>query len=107
MDCKQFVKRIPDFLMRDMDYNDLKQFCSHAKSCENCKEELTIQFLVSEGITHLETGDAFDLNKELDSRMREASGLLSLFEGKRKKALSLQFVGLLFLVASVITVAVL
>jgi len=105
MDCKQFVKRIPDFLMRDMDYHDLKQFCTHAKTCDNCKEELTIQFLVSEGITHLEAGDAFDLNKELDSRMGESTLMLKLFEGNRKKAMFLQMIGFLFLTASVVIIA--
>lgn len=72
MDCKEFEKNIPNFIDRKLDYFELKEFDGHLKQCENCKEELVIQFLVSEGMQRLEEGDAFDLQKELDARISEA-----------------------------------
>ena len=71
LECKDFERQIPDFIGRKMKYRALKQFYDHILSCSDCKEELTIQFLVTEGINHLEEGDAFDLNRELSKRMDE------------------------------------
>lgn len=72
MDCKEFEKLIPDFIQQKLEYLDLKRFCGHVRECAECKEELVIQFLVSEGMARLEEGDAFDLNRELDKRLAEA-----------------------------------
>ena len=72
MDCKEFEKLIPEFIEGKLDYPTLKKFSEHMEQCEDCKEELTIQFLVTEGIQRLEDGSAFDLQKELSARMAEA-----------------------------------
>lgn len=72
MDCKEFEKLIPDFFERKMDFLTLNQFNQHMKECSECKEELTIRFLVTEGIQRLEEGDAFDLQKELGQHLEES-----------------------------------
>ena len=72
MDCGKFEKMIPAFLNDALKYKDLKQFLKHVDTCSECREELTIQVLVSEGMARLEEGSAFDLQKELDRRMEEA-----------------------------------
>ena len=72
MNCKEFEKMIPNFLNRQMDYKELKSFSEHMDSCLECREELTIQVLVSEGMVRLEEGSAFDLQKELAKRIQEA-----------------------------------
>lgn len=72
MDCKEFEKKIPAFVANNLEYKDLKKFLKHAENCEECREELTIQVLVSEGMARLEEGSAFDLQQELKHRMEEA-----------------------------------
>lgn len=72
MRCKEFEKLIPDYLNRNMNYSTLKRFTEHLECCEKCKEELTIKFLVTEGIQRLEDGSAFDLKAELNGRLNEA-----------------------------------
>ena len=72
MECKEFEKKISDFIKRKMDYVTLKSFAEHVEKCPKCKEELTIQFLIDEGLVRLEEGSAFDLNHELRVRMAEA-----------------------------------
>ena len=74
MDCKEFEKLIPDFFAGKLDYPTLKRFCDHMEKCAECKEELTINFLVTEGIHRLEDGNAFDLQAELEQRLSEARG---------------------------------
>ena len=72
MDCKEFEKLIPEFIDRKMNYSTLNKFNEHMKQCENCKEELVIQFLVTEGMQSLEEGDSFDLQKELNERLQSS-----------------------------------
>ena len=71
MDCKEFERLIPDFISNNLDYSTLKSFINHMEKCKDCKEELIIRFLVSEGIQHLEDGITFDLQSELDKRLEE------------------------------------
>lgn len=80
MDCKEFEKIIPGFIGRKLDYPTLKGFHEHMEQCENCHEELVIQFLVFEGIQRLEDGDAFDLQKELQCRLEESERKIRFHE---------------------------
>lgn len=72
MICKETEKMIPLFLEDDLDTDDLKAFLEHIERCEECREELTIQFLVTEGMARLETGSVFDLKNELKTLMDNA-----------------------------------
>ena len=69
MDCKQIQRRIPAFLRNELKKRELIRFLKHMETCEECKEELTIQYLSSEGILRLEEGLTFDLDRELSEYM--------------------------------------
>ena len=71
MNCKEFEARIPDFLDDKLNKKQAKEFFSHMQTCESCKEELRIQYLIKEGTLRLEDGDSFDLNKELDLKIEK------------------------------------
>ena len=81
MTCKEIEKIIPSFLNDDLDTDDLREFMDHIVNCEECMEELSIQFLVLEGMARLESGNVFDLQNELKHRMEEAQHILMLREG--------------------------
>lgn len=81
MTCRECEKQIPDFIGRKMDYLKSKRFTEHVDACENCHEELVIQFLIQEGMIHLEEGDVFDLQGELRERMEEAHLKVRINEG--------------------------
>lgn len=81
MTCKEFEKLIPDFVAKKLDYLTLKEFYAHMQSCEDCKEELTINFLVKDGLQKLENGDAYDLQKEWGNRVDETKRSLVRNEG--------------------------
>lgn len=72
MECREFEKHIADFITKKMDYPTLKRFYEHAEQCAECREELNIQFLVTEGMQRLEKGSTFDLQSELEQRLEEA-----------------------------------
>ena len=63
---------IPAFLAGKLGSRELKHFLVHVEGCEDCMEELTIQYLVMTGAAILEEGNSFDLRKELDSLLEEA-----------------------------------
>lgn len=69
MNCKEYEKLIPEYIGHQMNFQLLKEFCEHTDTCDNCREELQIQFLVSAGMARLEEGDSFDLQKELGEGM--------------------------------------
>ena len=70
--CKEFERLIPGFIARKLDFPTLSGFYEHWEACDECKEELSIQYLVREGMQRLEEGSAFDLQSELDQRLEEA-----------------------------------
>lgn len=72
MDCKEEEKMIPAFLQDDLDSKELKQFISHIEDCPECTEELSIQFLVSEGLERLEAGNNFNLQNALTMKLEDA-----------------------------------
>ena len=72
MDCKDFENLISDFIADRLNYQTLKDFCRHVEHCEDCREELNIQFLVIESLRRLEDGRAFDLQQELNHRLEES-----------------------------------
>ncbi len=71
MNCKEFEHLIPKFLDKTMDFRTMREFHAHMDSCSACREELSIQFLVREGLKHLEDDGAFDLQQELENRLAE------------------------------------
>lgn len=83
MECKQIEKWIPQFLSDELYMEELRQFLEHIESCEECREELTIEFLVSEGLVRLEAGAVFDLQKELADRIAGAQRQLHFRENVR------------------------
>lgn len=81
MNCKETEKMIPVFLQDDLDNRELEQFINHIKDCPECIEELSIQFLVSEGLERLEAGNNFNLQHALESRIRSAEHEIKVHKG--------------------------
>ncbi|MCD7726580.1 MAG: zf-HC2 domain-containing protein [Clostridiales bacterium] len=72
MDCKEAEKKIPYFLQDELEGRKLADFVEHIEGCPECKEELSIQFLVAEGMEQLEKGDTFNLQEALLMKMEYA-----------------------------------
>jgi len=103
MDCKEFERKIPSFLQNTMDYESMEAFHKHMSECENCKEELSIQFLVSEGFDYLEKSDAFNLDAELNGRI-EASRRSHHRKGVALDMFQWILTGILFAIGAVLIV---
>ncbi len=70
MNCREFESYIPAFIDKKLDFKTMEEFREHYETCSECREELSIQFLVTVGIRHLDNDDDdFDLDAELKKRM--------------------------------------
>ena len=101
MNCDAAQKLIPEFLDDDLDNQELADFIEHIESCPECKEELTIQFLVKVGMQRLEDGNTFNLKAELDMLLRDARKKLL---GRRYLVLTSYILELLVLALAAATV---
>ncbi len=102
MNCKEYEKLIPEYLAHKMSFQTLKEFMGHTEACENCKEELQIQFLVSAGMARLEEGDSFDLQRELADGMASVHRELQRHERLQKAGFVLEILVALGILAAVI-----
>lgn len=66
MECKEVQKNITAFLNGELTGKGAEKFLHHIEECSECREELSIQYLVREGTARLESGGSFDLSKDLD-----------------------------------------
>lgn len=106
MDCKEFERLIPEFINQEMDFRTLIRFREHIDRCDNCREELVIQFLVTEGIARLEEGDAFDLQNELDRRMEEADRKIRFHSSFLRAGLFMEVMAMLAILGVVLWIII-
>ena len=103
MDCKETERMIPLFLEDNLDNQEMQEFLIHVNSCEDCREELTIQFLISVGLKRLEDGNTFNLAGELEQKLRDAGHKMKVRSSLQWSALVLQ---VLVVIALIILIAV-
>ena len=72
MDCKEVQRNITAFLEEELHGKSAETFLDHISQCTECKEELSIQYLVREGMVRLEDGGSFDLSKDLDIMIEQS-----------------------------------
>lgn len=57
------------FLENKLDVDTAREFILHVRSCKECMDELTIEYLISGGIQELENTDDIDVRMELEKRL--------------------------------------
>lgn len=93
MECKEVQKKIHNFIDDELDSKESLDFIEHIRNCPNCKEELSIEFLVITGLQRLDSAEAFDLQKELNDKIKtnEENAM------KRRKMSRIGFLFIIFL----------
>lgn len=69
MDCKEAQRWIPLFLKGELNRDTEYQLVEHITSCSECMEELTVEYLLLEGINRLENDEDIDVQSELEDRL--------------------------------------
>ncbi len=107
LDCKDYEKLIPDFLADKLDSETAEKFIAHIESCQECMEEVSIQFLITEGMNRLEQGDTFELKKELGILIEENKDWIYWMKCRRFVQYSSVFIGLCAITAILCMVVIL
>ncbi|MCR5303086.1 MAG: hypothetical protein K6E33_00875 [Lachnospiraceae bacterium] len=61
---------MPGFLDETIREDRLNAFLDHIEGCPDCREELSIRILISEGLPSLEKEASFNLNDVFDSKVK-------------------------------------
>lgn len=104
MTCKDVEKLIPIFIKDELNYRELEQFIDHIETCPDCKEEMSIQFLVTEGMVRLEDGSAFDLNWELKNLMEVSKAKIRVHKGIQYLGIGLEIAALVVILAVILVI---
>jgi len=104
MTCKDVEKLIPIFIKDELNYRELEQFIDHIETCPDCKEEMSIQFLVTEGMVRLEDGSAFDLNWELKNLMDVSKAKIRVHKGMQYLGIGLEIAALVVILAVILVI---
>lgn len=89
MDCMTFRKLIGPYMNDELDSETLNDFLIHLESCNECKDELEINFIVTRGIEILDD-DKGDYN--LSNAFTKTTDSMNKFIRKRKNIMRLSFV---------------
>lgn len=62
MVCREWQRKIPDFLNNSMELKEQQKFIAHVKECQDCYEELEIMYMLAEGLAELEKENDVSFN---------------------------------------------
>ncbi len=69
MECREAQRCVQAFLKDELDRRTAEKFVEHVQDCDECMEELTIEYLLLEGISRLENADDIDVRSELEEKL--------------------------------------
>ena len=99
MTCKETAKLIPVFIENQLNYKELEKFLEHINNCPDCNEEMSVQFLVAEGMKRLEYGGSLELDGELKNLLNDSKKALSRHKFFWRVALGLEFGSVIVMIA--------
>ena len=89
MNCKEAEKAIAGFVENKLKDDTMEAFIAHTRTCPDCMEELSIQYLVAVGMSRLEEGGTFDLGGELERKLENYENRI-----RRRKRINATYFGL-------------
>lgn len=73
MDCRGYRSNMWPYLKNELDDDKIFELIEHVYECHDCKEELKIQFMVSEGLKRLESGNyGFNLHNDYENMLNNS-----------------------------------
>ena len=84
MDCLECKKNIIPYLNYELDDEELNEFLHHIESCESCREDLEVYYLVTEGVGILDNkGGDYNLSLAFTDRLSGTEKYLSRLSLRR------------------------
>lgn len=80
MTCMEAEKMVIPYINDKLSVTELEDFLEHIDSCENCREELEIHYMVDVGLKKLDEADGtYDIVGDLKRRLSESCGIVRRF----------------------------
>lgn len=77
MTCIEAEKMVIPYIEDKLSLSELEEFMEHIKTCENCREELEIYYMVDVGLKKLdEDGGTYDIAGDLRRKLEDSAGIL-------------------------------
>lgn len=77
MTCIEAEKMVIPYIDDKLSLSELEEFMEHIKTCENCREELEIYYMVDVGLKKLdEDGGTYDIAGDLRRKLSDSAGIL-------------------------------
>lgn len=78
MDCREALKRIPDYVSNCMDGKEQEAFIAHIRSCKTCYEELETFYTIHMAVALLDEGEesSFNFSGKLEKDLQEKERML-------------------------------
>lgn len=84
MTCVEAEKMVVPYMKDELSPTELEDFLNHIKTCDNCREELEIHYMVDVGLKKLDEADGtYDIVGDLKRKVAESYRTLrhiSLFQ---------------------------
>lgn len=78
MDCQEAQSKVLNYLNHKLNREETKEFIEHIRKCQDCQDELEINYIVMVGMRQLDGGEVFSadfrkgLKEDMDSRYAQA-----------------------------------
>ena len=86
MECRKFQELIHDFIFDKIEYSDdLENFIEHARTCQNCKEELELYYMLHRGLGDIDAPYDDDEIMDNETELEHIFGFYDEIFFKQKK----------------------
>lgn len=80
MTCMEAEKMVIPYINDKLSVMELEDFIEHIETCENCREELEIHYMVDVGLKKLdEDSGTYDIVGDLKRKLEESASVLRRF----------------------------
>lgn len=80
MTCMEAEKMVIPYINDQLSVTELEDFIEHIKTCENCREELEIHYMVDVGLKKLDEADGtYDIVGDLKRKLESSEAVLRRF----------------------------
>ncbi len=100
--CRDAIRSIPHFMDHTLTKSELREFMNHIENCPECKEELSIQYLVKQGLEERDDNGPIELQADLERTLNEAKDSIRKHIRFRNAAIIAEIAALLALITILI-----
>lgn len=80
MKCRDFQKKIPDIINKNIPVTELLEIIEHVENCKECYDELEIHYVLQYGLGDDDTVTKMDFRGQLEENIRNMKKRYNTYE---------------------------